>query len=232
MDDINKNIQNILNTALASLAEGSLEKALDEFRSAEVIDRNNPAILFNIGITYTRLGLYKSAIEYFRKVLTLESAFIELQSVRQNIAFCLIQTGNYTDALQILDEILLKTGTDTVSLNMKGFCYFQLGMFDESLETYKQVLQHKKTDINSLNSTAYLMSQTGLHLESAYKLAQHAVNKSGHNPAYLDTLGHICVKLNRLDEAEKHLVKALSIMPFNREIQGHYDELLKLKNSR
>ncbi len=232
MDDINRNIHDHISEAVKSLADRNFEKALEEFRAAEVIDRDNPEILFNIGITYTRLGLYKTAIEYFGKVLKLNSGFVDKHAVKKNMAYCFTRTGNYSEAVNLLDDVTLNFPSDTTALNMKAYCLQQLGMDDESLATYRLVLQKNRNDINSLNSAAYLMSLAGTQLDTAYKLAKHVVMKNSDNPAYLDTLGYICIKLNKPDEAEVYLTKAISILPFDREIRQHYDELINLKNSK
>lgn len=222
----------MVSSALKALADGNYEKALEEFRAAEIIDRNNPAILFNIGITYTRLGLFKTAIDYYQRILSLKSGFIDIHSVKKNMGFCYIQTGNYTEALKLLDDVISVFSEDTTALNMKAYCFQQLNMPDESLVTYKTILQKDHANTNSINSAAYLMALNNMQLESAYKLASHVAGKSNHNPAYLDTLGYICIKIGKLDEAEKHLSKALSILPFEKEIREHYEELLKLKKQQ
>ena len=229
MDDANKNIQNMVSSALKALAANNFEKALEEFRAAEIIDRDNPAILFNIGITYTRLGLFKTAIDYYQRILSLKSKFIDIHTVKKNMAYCYIQTGNFSEALKLLDEVLSLFSEDTAALNMKAYCYQQLDMPDESLATYRTVIQKDRLNITGINSAAYLMALNNVQLESAYKLAKHVAHTSNHNPAYLDTLGYICIKTGRLDEAEKYLTKALGILPFEKEIQEHYAELMKAR---
>lgn len=231
MDDTNRKIQDMLSSAVKALADSNFEKALEEFRAAEIIDRDNPAILFNIGITYTRLGLFKTAIDYYQRIISLKTGFIDIHSVKKNMAYCFIQCGNYTEALKHLGDVTSVFSEDTTALNMKAYCYQQLNMPDESLATYRTILQKDRTNTNSLNSAAYLMALGNTQLESAYKLAKHVADKFSHNPAYLDTLGYICIKTGRHDEAEKHLTKALTILPFEKEIREHYDELMKIKKS-
>ena len=232
MDEINRTIQDMVSSALKALTEYNFEKALEEFRAAEIIDRDNPSILFNIGITYARLGLFKTAIDYYQRILSFKSGFIDIHSVKKNMGYCYIQIGNYTEALKLLNDVVSVFSEDTTALNMKAYCYQQLNMPDESLATYRDILQKDHSNANSLNSAAYLMALNDTQLESAYKLAKHVAGKSNHNPAYLDTLGYICIKTGRLDEAEKYLTKALSILPFEKEIQEHYDELMKIKKEK
>lgn len=232
MDETNRKIQDTVSSALKALADNNYEKALEEFRAAEILDRDNPAILFNIGITYTRLGLFKTAIDYYQRIFSLKSGYIDIHSVKKNMSFCYIRTGNYSEALKLLDDVVSVFSEDTTALNMKAYCYQQLNMHEESLSTYRSILQKDRTNANSINSAAYLMALNNSQLESAYQLAKHVAGKSKHNPAYLDTLGYICIKTGRLEEAEKHLTKALSILPFETEIQKHYDELMRIKKQK
>jgi tetratricopeptide (TPR) repeat protein len=232
MKNTGRNIQNILSSALQALADSNFEKALDEFRAAEIADRDNPVILFNIGITYTRLGLFKTAIDYYQRIISLKSGFIDIHSVKKNMAYCYIRTGNYSEAVKLLDDVLSLFSEDTDALNMKAYCFQQLNMPEKSLEIYMNVIQKDRKNITGINSTAYLMALNNTQLESAYKLARHVAGKFSHNPAYLDTLGYICIKTGRLAEAEKHLSKALGILPFEKEIIEHYEELIKIKKSR
>jgi len=90
MDDLNSSVQSILKSASGSLLSSDYSSALQELKKGEVLDKDNPEILYNLGITYTRLGLFKTAFEYFNRVLSLKFQFIDMLHVKKNIAYCLI----------------------------------------------------------------------------------------------------------------------------------------------
>jgi len=70
MDDINSILNSLRKTALDNLFTRDYDSAIGELKKAEMIDRDNPEILFNLGISYSRKGLYKTASEYFQRVLS------------------------------------------------------------------------------------------------------------------------------------------------------------------
>ena len=72
MDDINNILNDIKKTALNDLFTGDFDSAIDDLKKAEMLDRENPEILFNLGIAYCRKGLFKTAHDYFGKVLNLK----------------------------------------------------------------------------------------------------------------------------------------------------------------
>ncbi len=225
MDDLNNSVKSILKSAAGSLLSYDYTSALEELKKGEVLDRDNPEILYNLGIAYTRLGLHKTALEYFNRVISLESRFIETHNVQKNIAFCLINLENYTEALHTLDNILKDFPSDITALNMKGYSLEKSGRINDSIRTYSEVFRHDKSNLNSMNSTAYLMAKKGINLKKALEIAEYVYKKNRTNPAYRDTLGYIYMKSGNYDQAEKHLRAALRDMPFSSEIAEHIEEL-------
>lgn len=231
MDDLNNSVKSILKSATGSLLSYDYTTALEELKKGEVLDRNNPEILYNLGIAYTRLGLHKTALEYFNRVLSLEALFIDAHNVLRNIAFCLIHLENYTEALETLDTILKDFPSDIAALNMKGYTLEKSGRINDSIRTYSEIFRHDKSNLNSMNSTAYLMAKQGINLKKALEIAEYVYKKNSTNPAYRDTLGYIYMKSGDYDLAEKHLKAALRDMPFSNEIAEHIKEL-KVKKKK
>jgi len=230
MDDLNSSIQSILKSAAGNLISSDYNSALEELKKAEVKDKDNPEILYNLGITYTRLGLFKTALDYFNRVVSLEIRFIDIQHVKKNLAFCLIHMERYDEAIQYLDSVLQDFPSDIQALNMKGYSLEKSGKINDSLRTYSEVFKYDKTNINTLNSTAYLMAKQGINLDKALEIAAYIYRRDRNNPAYRDTLGYIYLKSGNYDLAEKHLNAALNELPFNTEIAEHMKELRSKKN--
>jgi len=225
MNDLNSSIRSILTSAAGSFLSSDYDKALAELKKAEVLDKDNPETLYNLGISYSRLELYKTALDYFRKVESLESKFIDMLHVKKNISFCLIHLDKFTEALQILDKVLTDTPSDITALNMKGYCLEKTGKINESLRTYSRIFRYDKKNLNSMNSTAYLMAKLGIELQKALEIAKfvHSMNRS--NASYNDTLGYVYLKTGNYEDAEKYLKLAQSEHPFNRDIAEHIVEL-------
>jgi len=230
MDDINNILNDIKKSALSNLFYRDYDSAIDDLKKAEVLDQQNPEILFNLGIAYSRKGLYKTANDYFTKVLNLNISYINSANVKKNIAFCFIQSKDYDKALNILDEVINDFSADIQALNMKGYCLEKKGRIRDALKTYREIFNHDRSNINSLNSSSYLMALLGIELESALKIAKFVYNKDKTNPAYNDTLGYAHMKLGNYAEAEKYLNAAAYLLPFNEEINEHIRELDRLKS--
>jgi len=112
---------------------------------------------------------------------------------------------------------------------MRGYCLEKKGELKNALKTYREIFRYDKSNINSLNSSSYLMATLGIELNSALKIAEFVYQKDKLNPAYNDTLGFVHMKLGNINEAEKHLQSAASMLPFNEEIKNHIEELENLK---
>lgn len=229
MDDINNILNTIKKTALNDLFSGDFDSAIDELKRAEMLDRENPEILFNLGIVYCRKGLFKTSYDYFRQVLQLKASFINSAVVKKNIAFCLIQTEIYDEALAYLNEVITDYKSDIHALNMRGYCLEKKGELKEALKAYREIFRYDRSNINSLNSSSYLMASLGIELNSALKIAKFVYQKNRSNPAYNDTLGFVYMKMGDYKEAEKYLKTAASMLPFNNEISAHLKELNELK---
>lgn len=229
MDDINSILNDIKKTALNDIFTGDYDSAIEDLKKAEMLDRENPEILFNLGIAYCRKGLFKTAHDYFEKVLNLKITYINSATVKKNIAFCLIKRENYIEAMALLDEVIRDFKSDVQALNMRGYCLEKKGDLKNALKAYREIFNFDRSNLNSLNSTSYLMASLGIELNSALKIAKFVYEKDKTNPAYNDTLGFVYMKLGNYDEAEKYLKKASLILPFDNEINTHINELDKLK---
>jgi tetratricopeptide (TPR) repeat protein len=63
-------------------------------RSLELYDRD-PYVYLNLGLEYENFGMYRSAVPYMRRVLALDSTFVEARSA---LALALTMTGQYDEA--------------------------------------------------------------------------------------------------------------------------------------
>ncbi len=228
MDDINNILNAIKKTALSDLFARDYDSAIEELKRAEMIDRENPEILFNLGIAYCGKGLFKTASDFFQKVLSLEISYINASVVKKNIAFCLIKNENYDEALKFLNEVIKDFKSDLHALNMRGYCLEKKGELKNALKAYREIFRYDRSNINSLNSTSYLMASLGIELQSALKIAKFVHQKDKTNPAYNDTIGFVYMKLGNYKEAEKYLRSAAAMLPFNQEISEHIKELKEL----
>ncbi len=220
--DLNKQIRSFLNSAFRSIHTRDYNEALRELKAAEVLDRQNPEILYNIGITYSRMGLHKTAVEYFDRVVQLPRTFIDIAMVKKLLAFSHINLGSYNMALGILDPIINNNHDDDTSLSMKAYCLEKSGKLDEAMKIYRFVIKKNPASTSAYNSLAYLIAETGGDLDTALKLGEQALKREPENPYYLDTVGYIHLKRGDYDKAGEYLARAIEKYPLSEEIKGHY----------
>ena len=227
--DINVKIQDFLRSALQKIFVNDYHKAINELKAAEVIDKNNPEILYNLGISYCRLGLHKTALNYFDRLFLLPFAFIEILTVKKLYAYCLIHLKEFLTALKYIDEVLQISPAHTAAANMKGYSLEKLGKSLEAIELYRLIIKRDDKNYNAYNSLAYLLAQHTKNFTIALEYAQKAVSGSTKNPAYLDTLGYVYEHLGDYKQAEHFVKIALAYAPMSEEIRSHLKSIINKK---
>ncbi len=228
MDDLT-GINKIIKSALDSFFIKDYDTAISELKSAEVLDRENPEILYNIAVAYCRMGFYNQALNYFKKVLSLKMTYIDSTKVKKLIAYCYINMDKYKSALQFLNQLTGDKLKDPQIIAMQAYCYEKTGNPEKALSLHREILFIDKNNLNSINACAFIMAKDTGNLDKALKLAEIACSKDKGNGAFFDTLGYIMMKMGKLDKAEAYLKKAEQIIPFNEEIKEHLKELSLLQ---
>ncbi len=229
--ELQQKINDYIASSLSNFVVRNYEDAVRDLKSAEMLDRNNPEILYNLGVAYAQMGLYKTSIKYLLRVLDLPYTFVDILNVKKVIAYVYIKVKEFQKAAACLDELSKVLNRDISLYNMKGYCLEKQKKYFEAIKIYKHVINLDDNNYNAYNSLAYLFALTGRDLNSAKEYAERSYRSNKNNGAYLDTLGYVLLKMGDLKSAEKYLNKAKMIMPFSEEIDGHIKELrLALNN--
>ena len=227
-EDINARIDGLLSSAIGYFSKADYENAIEDLKAAEVLDADNPEILYNLGIAHARQGLHKTAVAYYKKLLDLPFDFVEILTVKKLAAYSLILGGEYDEALVYVGQLLKSVPNDAAANALAGFCHEKLGRIDESIRFHAKVLEIDPGNVNSCNSVAYLMARRGLDLDRALSYAKRAFDANPECAAYCDTVGYVYMKKNQPDMAKRFLKKALEKEPASLEIRSHLNELLKI----
>lgn len=227
--DINEKIAGLLDTSLQKFLVKNYNDAIRDLKAAEVLDKNNPEILNNLGVNYAKLGLYKTSVKYFERLLDLSSTFVGVLTVKKMLAYALIRNGQLGKAVEYLNDVIKLAPDDIPAYNMRGYCQERLKNYFEAVKNYRKVTEMDRNNITALNSLAYIYAHTGGDLETALLYARKACASNNSNAAYLDTLGYVCLKQKKFDQAREHFSRALKISPFSEDIRGHIRELDVLK---
>jgi tetratricopeptide (TPR) repeat protein len=115
---------------------------------------------------------------------------------------------------------------------MLGSIYERQKKFDQAEQQFRKVLAVNPDSAPVLNYYGYMLADRGIRLDEAISMIQRAVQQEPANGAYLDSLGWVYFKLNKLAQAEQSLRKAAGRESHDPTILGHLgDVYLKLGQS-
>jgi len=106
-----------------------------------------------------------------------------------------------------------------------GAIYERQKFFDKAETEFKKVLEVNPKNAPVLNYYGYMLGDRGLRLDEAEALVQRALDEEPYNGAYLDSLGWVYFKENKLVEAEATLRKAVEREAHDATIHSHLGDL-------
>jgi Flp pilus assembly protein TadD len=106
-----------------------------------------------------------------------------------------------------------------------GAIYERQKFFDKAEEEFKKVLEVNPKNAPVLNYYGYMLGDRGMRLDEAEALVQRALDEEPYNGAYLDSLGWVYFKENKLVEAEATLHKALERESHDATIHSHLGDI-------
>ena len=114
---------------------------------------------------------------------------------------------------------------------MLGSVYERQKDYEKAEGTFRKVLEINPDHAASLNYLGYMLADRGVRLEESLDLIKRAVDLDPNNGAYLDSLGWAYFKLNRIDEAELYLKKALDRVRKDSTIHEHLGDVYYRKGA-
>ena len=106
-----------------------------------------------------------------------------------------------------------------------GAIYERQKLFDKAEEQFKKVLAVNPKNAPVLNYYGYMLGDLGIRLDEAEALVQQALKEDPYNGAYLDSLGWIYFKENKLGASETTLRKAVARERHDATIHSHLGDL-------
>lgn len=130
------------------------------------------------------------------------------------------------------DDNARKAETLAANKKEKAEAEFLLGSIQERQKNYaaaedrfKQALQLDPQNAMVLNYLGYMLADRGVRLQEALGYIQQAVQKESGNGAYLDSLGWVYFKLDRLPEATQNLQRAATLKQDDPVVMDHLAEV-------
>jgi tetratricopeptide (TPR) repeat protein len=135
---------------------------------------------------------------------------------------------NFPDMGKALDaaEKLSQSKEDRVNvLFLRGEMYERQKKYDAAEKTFRQVIDLDPTSAEAMNYLGYMLADQNVKLQEAQDLIKRAVNLDPNNYAYLDSLGWVYYRLNRLDDAVQQLTRSLQIKSSDPTIHDHLGDV-------
>ncbi len=191
---------------LGNLASESKEysEAMGHFRSAILFDPTLEPAYYDLAALQITLNQPDEALLTLAKARTQfpVNYFIEFYT-----GLALGAQKRYSDAVRSFTSAELLGKNKDASLLTPGF-YFQFGAMCERNADYKEAERHFRKTLElapdfteALNYLGYMWAERGVNLEEARTMIEKALKQEPENSAYLDSMGWVLYRLNRLEEA-------------------------------
>lgn len=138
---------NDLQQALDSFKAGDYKKAADAFISVLETDKNNPNILNNIGLCYSKLAQDDLAIEYFLKALSFNPKSVQTYINLSDVYF---KNKNIVEAINLLENGVTLMPQEIALKHYLSRFYLEDCRYDLAMDQLFEIL-----DIDSDNLDAY-----------------------------------------------------------------------------
>jgi Flp pilus assembly protein TadD len=123
-------------------------------------------------------------------------------------------------------EKLAKTNEAKVRvIFMRGAMFERQKNLTEAEAEFRRVLAIDPDNSSTLNYLGYMLADRNIRLEEAKDLVLKALQKEPNNPAYLDSLGWVYFRLNKLPEAEEKLRQAIEFMSRDATVHDHLGDV-------
>jgi tetratricopeptide (TPR) repeat protein len=196
------------------------------FRTADAGDMSDDvfrAAYFDLATAYEDLKQYDKAIAVLTQARTLSPTD---PAVAIRLARAQANGGKGDNAVATLQAAAAKFPEESsLQLELASTLEHQKKYADaEGL--FRKMIAADPADANALNSFGYMLAERGQKLDESVTLVQRALTLDPGNPAYLDSLGWVYYKQNKLDLAEPPLREAAGKLPTISVIQSHLGDVL------
>ncbi|MEN6605786.1 MAG: tetratricopeptide repeat protein, partial [Bryobacteraceae bacterium] len=139
---------------------------------------------------------------------------------------------NYTEmsnALDAAEKASVSNDEKESVYFMRGAMYERMKNFDAAEAEFRKVLDVDPENASALNYLGYMLADRNVRLEEALRFISKAVELEPSNGAFLDSLGWVYYRLNRLDEAENYLRMAIDKASHDPTVRDHLGDVLAQK---
>jgi len=135
---------------------------------------------------------------------------------------------NFSEAGKALDsaEKLSESSEDKEGVWFaRGAMFEKQKRYDLSEAEFRKILKQNPENSSAMNYLGYTFADRNVRLPEALELIQKALEKEPGNGAYLDSLGWVYFRLDRLKEAEANLLLAVDKSPSDPTVHDHLGDV-------
>jgi tetratricopeptide (TPR) repeat protein len=206
-------------------AAKDLPKALQTGKEAQAKYPADPAIRTSQALLLGENGQTDDAVKMLRPQLHGDAGDRE---VYLNIAQVYERGRRYKEAEEAAHAAEVLPGQpreNEMVWFLLGAIYERQKLFDKAEEQFKKVLALNPKNAPVLNYYGYMLGDLGIRLDEAEALVQKALKEDPYNGAYLDSLGWIYFKENKLSASETTLRQAVARERHDATIHSHLGDL-------
>jgi tetratricopeptide (TPR) repeat protein len=108
---------------------------------------------------------------------------------------------------------------------MRGAMYEKMKKFANAEAEFRKVLDVNAQNAGALNYLGYMLADRNVRLDEANDLIRKALELDPDNGAYLDSLGWVNYRLNKLDEAEQNLRQSIERINGDPTVHDHLGDV-------
>ena len=185
---------------------------------------NDPDVVAEHASLLADMGKADPAVAEIRKLMDGKN---DLQNYLR-LAQIYEKVKNFGEMAKALDaaENLAQTNEDKISvIFLRGAMFERMKNLPSAEGEFRRVLALDPDNAGALNYLGYMLADRNVRLDEARGLIVKALDKEPNTGAYLDSLGWVDFRLNRLSEAEDNLRQALMSMSRDPTVHDHLAEV-------
>lgn len=199
----------LLHTATSHIRKGNFDKARETLEQLKKLEPDDAQAGLILALLYASQNQSeKAALEYEEALKGAARADPNNIDILRNLAAVYYQQKKIEDAIATYRLILEINNKDYESIFLLGSLLEEKGLREEAISKFKQTLEISPDYPDALNSLGYVYAQEGKNLSEAEGLVKKALSRNPSQGAYIDSLGWIYFKMNRIDQAIEQLEKA------------------------
>ena len=154
----------------------------------------------------------------------------DLNDVIPTIVDIYQRARKFDQAHTILDEAIRRFPNEEKAYFLQGSIFEKQKKFNEAERAFRKSLELDMENPAALNYLGFMLADRGSKLQEALGMIQKAVDSDPTNGAYLDSLGWVYFRLNRLDLAQEYLELAVRFHGTDPDLHDHLGDLYFKQN--